>query len=252
MEISIVIPCFNEENNLKRGVLDQVSSYLKTQKYKWEVLVVDDESTDNSKKRVQDYVKKHPNFKLVAIKHGGKPAAVWAGIQAAKYNTILFTDMDQSTPLKELEKLTPSLGEGYQVVLGSRGESRDGNSLLRKLMAWGFRSFRKAIILSHIEDTQCGFKVFETKVAKRLFPKLGFFSVTNTGGWTVSSFDVELIFMAQKCGYKIKEVVVDWRNEDTSTTKGDNYARFKKESIQMLKEIFRVKRNDLLGKYEKI
>jgi hypothetical protein len=93
--------------------------------------------------------------------------------------------------------------------------------------------------------------MFKTEVAKKLFPNLQFFKdKSDKKGWRVSAFDVELLFMAQKWGYKIKEVVVNWRNEDTSDTKGDNDARFKKESVQMIREIIRVKINDLKGVYD--
>lgn len=250
--VSIIIPCYNEENNIKRGVLSEVSDFLKTQNFEWEVLICNDESTDNSLKLVKDFVSKNKGFKVLDLPHGGKPSAVWGGIQQAKYPIVLFTDMDQSTPLKEINKLLPFFDQDYDVVIGSRGDSREGNSWLRKLMAKGFLLFRRLIILSNIIDTQCGFKSFKTNVAKELFPNLQFFKdKSQKAGWRVSAFDVELLFMAQKWGHKIKEVEVEWKNEDTSTTKGDDMVRFKKESIQMLQEILRVKRNDFNGVYDK-
>ena len=248
--VSIIIPCFNEEKNLKNGVLDEVSNFLKTVDFKWEVIIANDESTDNSLKIVQDYAKKHQNFRVLDLPHGGKPSAVWGGIQAAKYPWILFTDMDQSTPLKEINKLLP-FTDKFDVVIGSRGKDREGNSIIRKLMASCFLIFRRFILLPNIIDTQCGFKMFKTDVAKKLFPNLQFFKdKSDKKGWRVSAFDVELLFMAQKWGHQIKEVVVQWRNEDQSDTKGDNSSRFKKESLNMLQEIVRVKKNDLQGLYE--
>ncbi len=252
MQLSIVVPCYNEENNLKRGVLEEISKYLLKQDFRWEVIVVNDESTDSSETILQKKIKNLPNFSLITIKHGGKPAAVWAGIQRAKYSNILFADMDQSTPITELPKLLPWLKDDYSFVIGSRGHSRDGTTLVRKAMAFAFLNFRKTMLLSNINDTQCGFKIINTKLAKRIFPKLGVFNQTAQTGWRVSAFDVELLFLAQKMGYKIKEVEVVWKNEDTSNTKGSDLARFKKESKQMLTEIIRVKKNDLLGKYENI
>jgi len=247
--ISIIIPCYNEENNLKRGVLNEVADYLKTVDFKWEVIIANDESTDNSLKIVQDFAKKHGNFRVLNLLHGGKPSAVWGGIKAAKYPYVLFTDMDQSTPLGEISKLLPYANE-YDVILGSRGRDREGNSLIRKLMATAFLAFRRLILLPNIIDTQCGFKMFNTKVARHIFPNLQFFKdTTDKKGWRVSAFDVELLFMAQKWGYKLKEVIVNWKNEDISDTKGDNNSRFKKESINMIQEIIRVKKNDLKGLY---
>jgi glycosyltransferase involved in cell wall biosynthesis len=249
--LSIVIPCYNEENNLKDGVLDQVNNFLETQKFEWEVIVCNDESTDNSLKLVKNFVSKHKGFQVLDLPHGGKPSAVWGGIQQAKFPLVLFTDMDQSTPLKEILKLLPYFNQGYDVVIGSRGVDREGNNLLRKIGAKVFLTLRRMVLLRQIIDTQCGFKMLKTDVAKKLFPNLQFFKdKSDKQGWRVSAFDVELLFMAQKWGYKIKEVLVEWKNEDSSTTKGDSTARYKKESKQMIQEICRVKRNDLKGLYD--
>ncbi len=249
--ISIIIPCYNEENNLKKGVLNEVSDFLKSQKFDWEVIICNDESTDNSLDLAKDFVSKHKGFRILNLPHGGKPSAVWGGIKEAKYPVVLFTDMDQSTPLKELTKLLPYFDDGYDVVIGSRGVSREGNSLARKIMARGFLIGRRLVLLPKIIDTQCGFKAMNTDLAKKIFPKLEFFKdKSNKNGWRVSAFDVELLFMAQKWGYKIKEVEVNWKNEDLSTTKGDDGTRFKKESKQMLQEIFRVIRNNIQGVYD--
>lgn len=250
-QLSVVIPCYNEENNLKRGVLNDVYDFLKKQQFDWEVLVCNDESTDNSLKLAQDFADKHKGFRVLDLPHGGKPSAVWGGIQQAKYPVVLFTDMDQSTPLKESLKLLPYFDQGYDVVIGSRGTQREGNSLLRKIGGKVFLFGRRLFLLHNIVDTQCGFKALKTDLAKKIFPNLQFFKdKSDTKGWRVSAFDVELLFMAQKWGYKIKEVKVDWVNEDTSITKGDLSMRYKKETKQMLQEIIRVKRNDLRGLYD--
>jgi dolichyl-phosphate beta-glucosyltransferase len=249
--ISIIIPCYNEENNLKKGVLNDVYKFLIKQQFDWEVLLCNDESTDNSLELLKEFTTTHKNFKVLDLPHGGKPSAVWGGIQKAKYPLVLFTDMDQSTPLSEAAKLLPYFDKKYDVVIGSRGANREGNSITRKIMAKGFLFGRRLLLLRNIIDTQCGFKAIKTDLAKKLFPNLQFFKEKdNSSGWRVSAFDVELLFMAQKWGYKIKEVPVKWHNEDSSTTKGDNVSRFKKESKQMIKEIIRVKRNDLRGLYD--
>lgn len=250
-KISIIIPCYNEENNLKKGVLQEVYDFLITQKFTWEVLVCNDESTDKSLKLIKDFVSKHKNFKVLDLPHGGKPSAVWGGIKEAQYPLILFTDMDQSTPLKELNKLLPFFDQGYDVVIGSRGANREGNSFIRKLMARGFLLGRRMVLLHNIIDTQCGFKAMRTNLAKKIFPELQFFKdKSEKKGWRVSAFDVELLFIAQKRGSKIKEVEVEWKNEDISTTKGDDSIRFKRESKQMLQEIIRVISNNLKGVYD--
>jgi len=250
-KISIIIPCYNEENNLKKGVLEEVHNFLITQKFTWEVIVCNDESTDNSLKLVKEFVSKHKNFRVLDLPHGGKPSAVWGGIKEAQYPLILFTDMDQSTPLKELNKLLPYFEKGYDVVIGSRGSSREGNSIIRKIMAKGFLLGRRMVLLPQIIDTQCGFKAMRTDLAKKIFPELQFFKdKSDKKGWRVSAFDVELLFIAHKKGSKIKEIEVEWKNEDISTTKGDDAVRFKRETKQMLQEIIRVISNNLKGVYD--
>ncbi len=246
--LSIVIPCFNERENLQKGVLDEVYDFLKTQKFSWEVIVSDDGSTDDSSQLVKQSIKGKKNFRLVANKHGGKPSAVWGGIREAKGEYVLFTDMDQSAPIKEVLKLMPYFGQ-YEVVIGSRGTERENFDWIRKVGSAVFRIFRKTILLPDIDDTQCGFKAFKTPVAREIFPLLQFFKEKKEiSGWKVTSFDAELLFIAEKFGYRIKEIPVEWKDRDVSTGKKRSYF---KESKEMLGQIFRVKINDLQGMYSK-
>jgi dolichyl-phosphate beta-glucosyltransferase len=248
--LSVVIPCYNELKNLERGVLDEVDRFLKKQKYTSEVIVSDDEPTDGSREFLRKYVKKHPKFIHLQNKHGGKPFAVRAGIEKTNGKIVLFTDMDQSTPLEEITKLLPYFDKGFDVVIGSRGQTREGFPIMRRLASWAFLTFRQSLLLRDIKDTQCGFKAFKTEVANDLFEQLSVFKVQKKGkGWTVGAFDVELLFIAQKRGHRIKEVVVNWLDRDESETKGGLKSRFIKESKQMFKEILRVKVFDLKGDY---
>lgn len=248
IKLSIVIPNFNEKENLERGVLDQVYTYFNKAKYDWEVIISDDGSTDGSKEIAEKFARSHSHFMVLPGFHGGKAKAVWAGIKAAKGEIVLFTDMDQSTPIKEIEKLLPWFDQGYDVVIGSRGKARSNFPWYRQITSWGFRTFRELFILKDIVDTQCGFKAFKTGVAKAIFPLLSAVKQKNQNkGWTVSAFDVELLFLAEKYGSQLKEVDVDWQDEDTSTGKD---RRFLKESVDMLKQILGVKLNDLKGNYD--
>ncbi|MGB9637473.1 MAG: glycosyltransferase [Microgenomates group bacterium] len=245
--LSVVIPCYNESENLKRGVLEEVYDFLKKQDFSWEVIISDDGSTDDSREIIREQIKDKKNFRLIENPHGGKPSAVWNGIKNSQGEHVLFTDMDQSTPLREVLKLIPYFG-GYEVVIGSRGMERENFSILRKIGSNVFRLLRKFLLLRNIKDTQCGFKAFRTDVAKKIFPMLQFFKTEKAvKGWKVTSFDVELLFIAEKFGYKIKEVPVEWRDRDVSTGKKKSYI---KESWDMLKQIFRVKLNDLKGLYK--
>jgi len=253
--VSVIIPCYNEAKNLERGVLDQVHQYLAQQDYAWEVIIVNDEATDNSKSLVERSIESKKNFSLLDIPHGGKPAAVWAGIQNAKGDVVLLTDMDQSTPIGELGKLLEGYRQGFDVVIGSRGMTREGFSLIRKLGSVVFRAVRGIFLLRDISDTQCGFKLCRREVALELFPHLEFFrQKEKPTGWKVTAYDVELLYLVEKAGYKIKEVVVSWSNRDQSDTKSQSgdLARYVNESIDMARQIARVELNRLRGLYDDI
>jgi hypothetical protein len=134
------------------------------------------------------------------------------------------------------------------VVIGSRGIHRPNSSFFRKyVVSLGFLTVRRAILLPEIIDTQCGFKLVKTDLARQIFSQMRLFGrVNNAVGWKVTAYDVELLHLAKKLGAKIKEVSVIWRNEDISLGKSRNFI---KESIEMLFEIMRVRVNDMLGKY---
>lgn len=249
--LSVVIPCYNEQGNLERGVLDEVWSYLKKQKYSWEVIISDDGSSDSSLKITKKFADKTPGFRVLKNKHGGKPWAVSQGLKSARGEWVLFTDMDQSTPINQLKKLLPWTKKDFEVVIGSRGMERKNFPLFRKLGATVFRIFRKTLLLRKVNDTQCGFKLFKTKKVKKFFPNLDVLQ-HKASGWTVTSYDVELLFMFSKAGFKIKEVVVDWLDRDVSTSKGKSYlARYFKESKDMARQVVAVRMNEWRGKYNR-
>lgn len=253
--ISVVIPCYNEAKNLERGVLDEVTQYLLGQALPWEVVIVNDESTDNSRDLIKQAIEGTENFSLYDIPHGGKPAAVWEGIQQAKGEMVLLTDMDQSTPIHELDKLVPWYQEGFDVVIGSRQAAREGTSALRKLGSVVFFTLRRLVLLPDIVDTQCGFKLCRRQVALEIFPHLEFLRQKDQPtGWKVTAFDVEFLYLVQRAGYRIKEVVVSWRNRDESDTKSQEseMARYINESINMGREVTRVKLNQVRGLYDEI
>ena len=246
--LSVIIPCYNEERNLKRGVLEEIDHYLKKQDYPSEVIVSDDGSIDASLKIVDKYVKYHSRFKLLKNKHAGKPFAIKSGLAKAKGEIVLLTDMDQSAPLPEIKKLFPWF-EGFDLVIGSRGKERKRFPWYRRIISWGFRFFRRTLLLHDIIDTQCGFKAFRQPVGKAIFRKMQIFKQTGEAkGWRVGAWDVEMLFAAEKLGFKTKEVLVSWEDKDVI---GGKKKDFIKESKEMLLEILRVKINDWQGKYEK-
>ncbi|HHX42364.1 MAG TPA: glycosyltransferase [Chloroflexi bacterium] len=245
--LTVVVPCYNESENLRRGVLDEMHSYLCEQDYAYEVVVSDDDSTDDSRDLVRQSIATKPAFRLVENAHGGKPSAVWGGIQAARGSIVLFTDMDQSTPIDQIARLLPRFSEGYDVVIGSRGYSRRDFPLYRRLGSAVFRAFRRLLLLRNISDTQCGFKAMRTDVARCLFPRLEAIArPTQASGWRVTAFDVELLYLAERAGLAIAEVVVEWSDRDVSRGKGKSYWR---ESKEMAEQVWRIKRNAWRGLY---
>lgn len=246
--LSVVVPCYNESENLRRGVLDEMDAYLRRQAYTYEVIISDDGSTDDSREIVRAYVATHPQFSLLENAHGGKPWAVWHGIRAARGEIVLFTDTDQSTAIHQFERFEPLLQAGYDVVIGSRGLERKNFSLLRQLGSVVFRTFRRLFLLRGISDTQCGFKAMRAPVARELFPKLeAIRRPVHVQGWKVTAFDVELLYLAERAGYRIREVLVEWADRDVARGKRKSYLA---ESREMAGQVLRVKLNAWRGFYD--
>ena len=247
--LSVVVPCYNERENLLRGVLEEMHDYLSQQPYTVEVIVSDDGSTDDSREITASRIGNWPNFRLLENVHGGKPAAVWSGIQAAQGEIVLFTDMDQSTPIHQLAKLLPFFDQGYDVVIGSRGMGRENFPLYRRLGSNIFRGVRRLFLLHSVADTQCGFKAMRRAVACEAFPQLeAIRRASRPSGWKVTAFDVELLFLTEKLGHRLREVEVEWANRDVSKGKRKSYLA---ESQEMARELLRIKLNDWRGEYTK-
>jgi glycosyltransferase involved in cell wall biosynthesis len=244
--LSVVIPSYNEMANLQKGTLDKVKRYLEQQKYSYEVIVVDDGSTDGSKEFVKNFSKKDQHTRLIENNHTGKAGAVTAGMLDAKGEYVLFTDMDQATPIEELEKVMPNLKKGFDIVIGSRNE-RKGAPLSRKFMSKANIMLRKIIVgLPEINDTQCGFKIFSQDSSQYVFGKLkkihkGFKTIK--GSAVTAGFDLELLLLAEYKGYKVKEVPVRWLYVETRRVSPVN------DSINGLRDLFKVRYNVSKGVY---
>lgn len=245
IKLSVVIPAFNETNNLKRGVLDEVYEYLKKQKYPWEVLIIDDGSTDQTREEVKEQIKNKNGFRLIENTHGGKAVTVLSGMLETRGEVALFTDMDQATPIDQIEKILPQFETGFDIVIGTR-EGRRGAPLIRKLMAWGFSAVRGLLLGLPFTDTQCGFKAFNRKSIEIIFAALlkGWQQIRAKGAAVNAGFDVEILFVARKRNFKITEVGVDWRHV------GSERVQAISDSLQALKDILRIRLNDLQGKYD--
>lgn len=245
--LSVVIPCFDEMANLQKGVLDKIEHFLNKKQFSYEVIIVDDGSTDGSIEFLRRFVQDNPNFKLIENSHLGKGGAVTAGVLNSRGDYVLFSDMDQATPIEEVDKLLPYFNQDYDIVIGSRKSQRRGSPWTRKLMAKGMVILRILLVGIHgISDTQCGFKIFKHEVAQKIFKKINVLhnNFKEVSGSSVSAgFDVELLYLAQKIGYKIKEVPVDWLYVETRRVNPI------KDSIAGIIDLIKIKIKDLRGEY---
>lgn len=244
IKLSIVIPAYNEAENLKKGVLEDIGHYLKNLKISIEVIIVDDGSSDNSAELIKKCILKNKNFSLIQNNHGGKAMAVLTGMEKANGDIILFTDMDQATPINQLDKFIPEFEKGADIVIGSRS-GRAGAPLIRKLSAWGFSILRGLILGLPFKDTQCGFKAFNRASLEKIVPmiKKEWGVVHFKGGAVNAGFDVELLYLAKKYGLKISEVGVDWNYVDTERV------QVVKDALAAIYDMLRIRINDLKGKY---
>lgn len=245
MNLSIIIPAFNENENLKKGVLEGLEGYLKHQKFSYEVVIVDDGSTDGSAEAIEKSIKKFGSFRLIKNNHGGKAVAVMTGLLGSKGEIGLFTDMDQATPISEIEKLLPFFDAGFDIVIGSR-KGRKGAPAIRKLMAFGFSVIRTLILGLPFKDTQCGFKAFSRSAINTIFPVLKNRwkkHLKEKGAAVNAAFDVETLFIAKKMGFKIKEVPVLWQHVGTERVQAI------KDSFDAVVDIIKIKINDLFNRY---
>lgn len=245
--LSIVIPCYNEEQNIRSGKIQEVISFLNKQSYDWELLLVDDGSIDKSKTLLKKIIGNKANIKLIENVHQGKAGTVITGMLEAKGKYILFTDLDQATPIAEINHFFPFFDRGYHIVIGSRQDKREGAPFVRAIMGPGFTLIRKFILgLSDIKDTQCGFKAFRREVAQEIFKKLKLYKNNNqvSGSQVTAGFDVEILYLAQKLGYKIIEVPVKWNYVETRRVNP------LKDSYSALLDLLKIRFNSIRGLYK--
>lgn len=244
--LSVILPSYNEMKNIKRGVLNEVYNFLKEFPKSWELILSDDGSSDGTKIALSEFAKKDTRIKFLANHHRGKGPTVSAGMLAAEGEWHLFADFDQSTPLKEVNSLL-KYSDQYQVVFGSReiiGAQRQKEPFYRHLMGRVFNLVVQTLAVPGMLDTQCGFKLFSKDATQTLFPKLYVYSgkKERRDAFT-GAFDVELLYLAKKYKFKIREVPVIWQHHATDRVNPI------KDSFLMFLDIMRIKLADLSGKY---
>lgn len=228
--MSIILPAYNEENRLG-PTLTRIGEYLDTKDWTAEIIVVDDGSKDGTVDLVEEWMKKDERIKLVRNpENKGKGFSVRNGMLRAKGRYRLFSDSDLSTPIEELDKLLSYIGGRIDVTIGSRSiagsDVQVSQALYRMLMGRIFNLIVRILFQTKMRDTQCGFKLFTRKAAEDVFPK----AVVNRFG-----FDVEVLFLAEKLGYKVQEVPVVWINSEESKVSAV------RDSIGMFIDLFRIR-----------
>ncbi|MEK7472741.1 MAG: dolichyl-phosphate beta-glucosyltransferase [Patescibacteria group bacterium] len=244
MNISIIIPSFNEENNIRTGSLSGIVDYLNQQKYRWEIIVVDDGSSDKTAELAEKFAKNHKNVVVLREPHRGKGGTVIAGMLKANGDVVIFDDMDQATPIDQLEKILPKFSNGYDIVIGSR-VGREGAPLIRKTMALGFSILRNLVLRLPYKDTQCGFKAFKKKASNEIFKRLQIFNQqqAQSGASVSAGFDLEILYVARKLKLKVAEVPVVWHHKEGTKVNPI------KDSWEGLRDLMKVRLNAIQGKY---
>lgn len=246
--LSVVIPAYNETANIQAGALQTVADYLSKQSYAYEVIIVDDGSADETAALAEAFAKDRAGFRVLRNPHRGKAFTVATGLQSGTGEVVLFTDMDQATPIQETAKLLPFFAQGYDVVIGSRGTYRRNAPWWRKVMSYSQIVLRNVILgFRNVTDTQCGFKAFRGAAVKPILNHLYLYNqshVNEVQGATVTAgFDVEMLFVAQRLGYKVREVPVEW---DYRHSRRVNLL---KDSLRGVRELLRIRLADARGAY---
>jgi dolichyl-phosphate beta-glucosyltransferase len=238
--LSIIIPAYNEARRLPR-FLQRTVSFLNQRHFRYEIIVVDDGSEDQTAQAVERLAEQWPYVRLIRLRSNmGKGAAVRRGMQAARGTLQLFTDADGATSIEELARLETALAEGADLAIGSRAlAARNPQYTVRarwyrSLLGTLFNTIVRLLGVRRIADTQCGFKLFSREVAQDLF------SITCVDGY---AFDLELLYIARQRGYRIAEVPVNWTDQPGSKV------RPWRDGFVMLRELLAIRKREARGHY---
>lgn len=238
IHLSIIIPVHNEESRLPR-TLEQVYSFLSAQSYTAEVIVIDNGSQDNTLKIAREQAKDQPLLSAMHVPEKGKGNAVKQGMLAARGEYRFMCDADFSMPASEINRFLPPALDNYDIAIASReapGAIRYNEPQYRHFVGRIFNGLIRLIALPGLHDTQCGFKCFRAQVAEEIFP------LQMIRGW---AFDVELLYIARKRGYRIMELPVSWYFNPESKIS------VLRDAGRMALDLFRIRLNGLRGVYNR-
>ncbi len=238
--LSVIVPAYNEEARLGQ-TLRQMLNYLQAHCSAYEVVVVDDGSADDTSGMARRFAADDERVRVIRTEmNWGKGHAVKQGMLTAAGELLLFSDADLSTPIEELDNFLSAFDEGYDIVIGSRklsgAQVQVHQKPLREWLGKGFTWLTNLLITGNISDVTCGFKAFRRPAARQIF------SLQRIDDW---SFDAEILFLAQKFKYRIKEVPVRWRNDPRTKV---NLLR---DIVRSFVGLVRIRWNDWQGKYKR-
>jgi glycosyltransferase involved in cell wall biosynthesis len=238
-QLSIVIPAYNEGVRVE-SALERVMSCIIEREWDAEVLVVDDGSKDDTAAIVQRWMTDNPRLHLIQNPgNKGKGYSVRNGLLQAAGDIVMFTDADLSAPMEEAERLIAALAEGADVAIGSRWMDRTRQTihqpLYRQFFGRCFNWITRMVMGLPFKDTQCGFKAFKRPAAQIIF------RLQTIERW---GFDPEILFIARKLKYVIREVPVTWGHDERSRMS------YLKDGMKMLEDMARIRANSLAGRYD--
>jgi glycosyltransferase involved in cell wall biosynthesis len=238
-QLSIVIPAYNESARIERTV-ERVLSCVEAQGWDAEVLVVDDGSTDQTADIVQHWMERYPRLHLIKNDgNRGKGYSVRNGLLQASGEIVMFTDADLSAPMEEAERLFAAIEQGADVAIGSRWLEKARQTihqpLYRRFFGRCFNWVTRTVMGLPFKDTQCGFKAFRRSAAQVIF------RLQRIERW---GFDPEILFIARKLGYDIREVPVTWGHDERSRMS------YLKDGMKMLEEMMVIRGNSVAGRYD--
>jgi glycosyltransferase involved in cell wall biosynthesis len=237
--LSIVVPAYNESARIENA-LDRVMSCVAERGWDAEVVVVDDGSKDNTAEIVHKWMEHHPRLHLVQNPgNKGKGYSVRNGLLQAAGDIVMFTDADLSAPMEEAERLIAAIEDGADVAIGSRWMDRTRQTihqpLYRQFFGRCFNWITRTVMGLPFKDTQCGFKAFKRPAAQVIF------RLQTIERW---GFDPEILFIARKLKYVIREVPVTWGHDERSRMS------YLKDGMKMLEDMARIRGNSLAGRYD--
>ena len=240
MYLSVIIPAYNEEKNIKKTI-ESIYQYLLEKNIEHEIIIVTDGSKDKTDDIVGSMFSVIPTLQLLNYaQNRGKGFGVRQGMLKAKGQYRLFTDADNATSIDHIEKMMPFFDQGYDVAIGSIALkdsliASGSEPIWRRVFGKVGNLFIQIMAVPGISDTQRGFKIMTSRAAQDIFPK------TTIDRW---GFDVEMLALARKFGYKIKEVPINWKNDPDSHVGIKAY-------FQVLLETIKIRWNLMTGKYNK-